>query len=48
VEFEVYPKLNHFFIEGEGVSSGAEHLKPGHVSAAVVEDIAKWIARQAK
>jgi uncharacterized protein len=48
VEFEVYPKLNHFFIEGEGVSSDAEYLKPGHVSAAVVEDIARWIARQAK
>jgi fermentation-respiration switch protein FrsA (DUF1100 family) len=48
VEFEVYPKLNHFFIEGEGISSDAEYLKPGHVSAAVVEDIAQWIARQAK
>jgi hypothetical protein len=48
VEFKVYPKLNHFFIEGEGVSSDAEYLKPGHVSAAVVEDIAQWIARQAK
>ena len=48
VEFAVYPKLNHFFIAGEGVSSDAEYLKPGHVSAAVVEDIAQWIARQAK
>lgn len=45
VEFKTYPKLNHIFLEGEGVSSDAEYEKPGHVSAAVVEDIAAWIAK---
>jgi len=35
-------------LRAKGISSDAEYLKPGHVSAAVVEDIAQWIARQAK
>jgi dienelactone hydrolase len=43
--FKTYPKLNHLFIEGEGKSTPAEYEKPGHVSAAVIEDIAGWIKR---
>ena len=46
VEFHSYPKLNHLFMEGEGPSSDEEYTKPGHVSGAVVEDIAAWIKRQ--
>jgi uncharacterized protein len=42
-DFRSYPKLNHFFITGEGVSSDEEYTHPGHVSAAVVEDVAAWI-----
>jgi uncharacterized protein len=45
VEFRSYPKLNHMFIAGEGVSSDEEYLRPGHVQAQVIEDIASWIQR---
>jgi dienelactone hydrolase len=46
VEFRVYPKLNHMFMPGEGVSSDEEYLKPGHVQSQVVEDIANWVQRR--
>jgi fermentation-respiration switch protein FrsA (DUF1100 family) len=43
VTFRSYPKLNHMFLEGEGVSSDEEYRKPGHVPGLVVEDIASWV-----
>ncbi len=44
VTFKLYPTLNHLFIEGEGPSSPGEYtLTVGHVSAAVIDDIASWI-----
>ena len=46
VEFKSYPRLNHLFMEGEGVSSDEEHIKPGHISELVVDDIANWIKHQ--
>jgi uncharacterized protein len=46
VTFKSYPKLNHLFIEGEGKSVPAEYQKPGHVSAAVIVDVAAWIQAQ--
>jgi dienelactone hydrolase len=46
VQFKSYPKLNHLFMEGEGVSSDEEYTKPGHIPAVVVDDIANWIKRQ--
>jgi alpha-beta hydrolase superfamily lysophospholipase len=42
--FRVYPTLNHLFAPGEGPSSPAEYERPGHVDAAVVADIADWLA----
>jgi uncharacterized protein len=45
VTFKAYPKLNHLFIEGEGKSTPADYEKPGHVSEAVIADIAGWIKR---
>ena len=41
--FKSYPKLNHFFVAGEGRSAPAEYEKPGHVAAEVVEDIASFV-----
>lgn len=38
-----YPALNHFFLETEGQSTGAEYDIPGHISAQVIKDIADWI-----
>ena len=43
VQFKVYPKLNHLFIEGGGKSTPAEYAIPGHVAEAIIEDIANWI-----
>jgi dienelactone hydrolase len=44
VTFKSYPSLNHLFIEGEGKVTPAEYEKAGHVAAAVIDDIAEWIA----
>lgn len=49
VEFKSYPKLNHLFIEGKGKSTPDEYATAGHVSGAVIADIARWIsARKAQ
>lgn len=39
-----YPALNHLFIAGEGAPNPDEYLKPGQVDAAVIDDIAGWVA----
>jgi fermentation-respiration switch protein FrsA (DUF1100 family) len=38
-----YPKLNHFFVAGEGRSGPAEFKKPGHVASNVIDDIAAFV-----
>ena len=43
VSFHSYPSLNHLFVPGTGASVPAEYNTPGHVSEAVVRDIATWI-----
>ena len=43
VSFHFYPTLNHLFVAGTGKSVPAEYNTPGHVSDAVVRDIATWI-----
>ena len=46
VEFRLYPKLNHFFFEGEGVIIPLEYVqKHGSVAPEVVGDIAAFIAK---
>lgn len=45
VEFRYYPDLNHLFIAGEGKSTPAEYMKPGHVAKYVIDDIASWIKK---
>ena len=46
VEFKLYPKLNHLFIEGEGKSTPSEYENAGNVSVNVINDIANWIKKQ--
>jgi len=41
--FKRYPGLNHLLMQGEGRSTPAEYERDGHVSEAVVADIARWI-----
>ncbi|MNM86445.1 hypothetical protein D3C81_985960 [compost metagenome] len=44
VVYQLYPKLNHFYSEGEGgLSTPEEYLKPGNVPEYVIDDITKWI-----
>ena len=46
VQFKMYPRLNHLFIEGEGNSTPAEYEQAGHVAEIVVDDIARWIRQR--
>jgi hypothetical protein len=48
VTFKSYPKLNHFFVAGEGRGDPEEYKSPGHVAVEVVEDIAAFVARPRK
>jgi len=41
--FKFYPKLNHFFITGEGKSTIAEYNKSGNVDIQVINDVSDWI-----
>ncbi len=43
VVFHSYATLNHLFVAGTGKSVPAEYNTPGHISEAVVRDIATWI-----
>jgi len=43
VTLKTYPTLNHLFIPGVGIPSNTEYQIPGHVSPAVVNDIAAWV-----
>jgi dienelactone hydrolase len=46
VEFHLYPKLNHFFFEGQGPITPDEYmLVHGSVAPYVIEDIAAWIKK---
>ena len=43
VEFVLYSQLNHLFMSGDGPSRPTEYLRPGHVAADVVSDIASFV-----
>ncbi len=43
VIFKMYPKLNHFFVSGEGKSLPSEYEKPGNVDEGLIKDIGTWI-----
>jgi hypothetical protein len=43
VTFELYPRCNHLFIEGEGQSRPVEYEVNHRVAHYVVDDIAQWM-----
>ena len=43
--FKTYPKLDHAFLEGEGLSKDSDYAAPRNVAPYVVADIAAWIKR---
>jgi dienelactone hydrolase len=45
VTFISYSALNHLMISGEGPSTPDEYNQPGHVSLAVIQDIANWTSQ---
>ncbi len=46
VTIKNYPKLNHYYVQGEGRITQTEYVMPGNVSEQVVNDIAGWIHKQ--
>lgn len=48
VQYKLYPKLNHLFLEGTGPANVEEYNNPGTVPAYVVDDMASFIAPSAK
>ncbi|MBN6187117.1 alpha/beta fold hydrolase [Aneurinibacillus sp. BA2021] len=49
VTYRLYPKLNHFFTEGEGQKSKPdEYFVPANIPSYVIDDIAAWIAKSKK
>jgi dienelactone hydrolase len=43
VSFMLYPKLNHLFMTGDGLSTPQEYMLKGSVDTKVINDIANWI-----
>jgi uncharacterized protein len=46
LEFKLYPKLNHLFVEGQGLSTPDEYTRArGNVAPYVIDDIAAFLKR---
>jgi dienelactone hydrolase len=43
VQYMLYPKLNHLFLEGNRRSEPAEYELPGHIPQYVIDDLSKFI-----
>ncbi|MEC2921239.1 MULTISPECIES: alpha/beta hydrolase [Bacillus cereus group] len=49
VEYRLYPKLNHFFTEGDGeLSKPDEYYNPANIPEYVINDIATWVQGRSK
>ncbi|GIP28069.1 hypothetical protein J23TS9_31990 [Paenibacillus sp. J23TS9] len=46
VEFKSYPHMNHLLANYDGISTGAEYVKPSNVSSELISDIAAWIQKR--
>lgn len=46
--FKLYPDLNHLFMTGTGKATPTEYSRPGHVSADVVADIARFVQQKSE
>ncbi len=46
VDFKEYSKLNHLFLEGEGVPNPQEYQNHSHIPYVVIKDIGTWINKQ--
>ncbi|HDX9490170.1 prolyl oligopeptidase family serine peptidase [Bacillus thuringiensis] len=49
IDYRLYPKLNHFFTEGNGeLSKPDEYYSPANIPEYVINDIATWVQGRAK
>ncbi|WP_141499483.1 alpha/beta hydrolase [Bacillus toyonensis] len=49
VDYRLYPKLNHFFTEGDGeLSKPDEYYSPANIPEYVINDIATWVLGRSK
>ncbi|WP_025151257.1 DUF3887 domain-containing protein [Bacillus sp. H1a] len=49
VDYRLYPKLNHFFTEGDGeLSKPDEYYSPSNIPEYVINDIAAWVHGRSK
>jgi dienelactone hydrolase len=48
VTMKTYPKLNHFYTEGTGISSTQEYFNPANVPVYIIDDIAAWVLNRNK
>lgn len=49
VDYRLYPKLNHFFTEGDGgLSKPEEYYRPANIPEYVINDIANWLQKRTK
>ncbi|MDC2865155.1 alpha/beta hydrolase [Bacillus sp. BP-3] len=49
VDYRLYPKLNHFFTEGNGeLSKPDEYYSPANIPEYVINDIAAWVQGRSK
>ncbi|WP_141556302.1 alpha/beta hydrolase [Bacillus toyonensis] len=49
VDYRLYPKLNHFFTEGDGeLSKPDEYYSPANIPEYVINDIATWVQGRSK
>ncbi|MED1092511.1 DUF3887 domain-containing protein [Bacillus paramycoides] len=49
VDYRLYPKLNHFFTEGDGeLSKPDEYYSPANIPEYVINDIAAWVKGRSK
>ncbi|MFH1051380.1 MAG: DUF3887 domain-containing protein [bacterium] len=46
VQFKLYPKLNHLFMEGKGKSKPEEYSNINHIPEYVIDDIVKFILKK--
>jgi hypothetical protein len=41
--FQLFPKLNHLFLAGEGKSTPQEYMVEGHIESDVIDSIVQWM-----
>ncbi|OGF47752.1 MAG: hypothetical protein A2231_10815 [Candidatus Firestonebacteria bacterium RIFOXYA2_FULL_40_8] len=46
VNYKLYPKLNHLFMEGQGKCTPQEYFIESHIADYIIKDIIEWLGKQ--